>query len=174
LWRAARGVFMLKALFSRLRSWSGGWLRSPKPDAVDWSRTRAPLVDDDRVMLSHTHAWLRGIPNGLHPKQLCRHYPRIANRIASHWSDVQATDRLLMDLMVDRRGNRMGFPPRIRQEIERLYGLHAKRMTPLLRGRAGAATSARPLTARPPAMRTATEPRRVRVATPVAVSSIKR
>jgi DNA-binding MarR family transcriptional regulator len=68
----------------------------------------APLVDDDRVMLSHTHTWLRSIPNGMHPKQLCRHYPRIANRIATSWGDVPAVDRLLMDLMVDRRGNRPG------------------------------------------------------------------
>ena len=139
--------------------------RRPRSRA-DWSQTRAPLIDDDRVMQSHTHAWLRGIPNGMHPKQLCRHYPRIANRIAVNWTDVGAVDRLLMDLMVDRRGNRMGFPPRIRQEIDRLYGLHAKRMTPLLRGRVHAT---------PPSSRLATEPqRRVRLRAPVSVSSIKR
>lgn len=133
---------------------------------ADWAQTRAPLVDDDRVMLSHTHAWLRRIPNGLHPKQLCRHYPRIANRIATTWGDVPVVDRLLLDLMVDRRGNRMGFPPRIRQELDRLYGLHAKRMTPLLRGRLHVAS---------PNSRPAVEPpRRVRLRTPVSVSSIKR
>jgi len=167
-----RRVSMLKGFFLRLRRWLGGWFgRAARPTGNDWSRTRAPLVDDDRVMLSHTHAWLRSIPNGMHPKQLCRHYPRIANRIATTWLDVQATDRLLMDLMVDRRGNRMGFPPRIRQEIERLYGLHAKRKTPLLRGRQHAAAPAtRPPLSRPPIE----APRRVRVRTPVAVSSIKR
>ena len=158
---------LLRAVISKLRTLLG--LLGPanrRPRGPDWSRTRAPLVDDDRVMLSHAHSWLRGIPNGLHPKQLCRHYPRIANRIATHWKDVQATDRLLLDLMVDRRGNRMGFPPRIRQEIERLYGLHAKRMTPLLRGRAHGAG---------PISRPAVEPpRRVRLRTPVSVSSIKR
>jgi len=149
---------LLRGLFGRPRRLRGG--------AVDWARTRAPLIDDDRVMQSHTHAWLRGIPNGLHPKQLCRHYPRIANRIARHWLDVQTVDRLLMELMVDRRGNRMGFPPRIRHEIDRLYGLHAKRMTPLLRGRFAAS---------PSLPRPATEPlRRVRLRTPVSVSSIKR
>ncbi|HEX6018472.1 MAG TPA: hypothetical protein VFZ28_10255 [Burkholderiaceae bacterium] len=152
---------MLKAFVSRLRQLFGRWL-ARAPRGADWSQTRAPLVDEDRVMLSHTHAWLRSIPNGQHPKQLCRHYPRIANRIATRWADVQATDRLLLDLMIDRRGNRMGFPPRIRQEIERLYGLHAKRTTPLLRGR-------------PPASGPALQPsRRVRGRAPVAVSSIKR
>jgi hypothetical protein len=132
----------------------------------DWEQTRAPLIDDDRVMQSHTHAWLRSIPNGVHPKQLCRHYPRIANRIAVQWHDLPVVDRLLTDLMVDRRGNRNGFPPRIRHEIDRLYRMHAKRMTPLLRGRFGQqAPSHRPLL---------DVQRRVRVGAPVAVSSIKR
>jgi hypothetical protein len=160
---------LLRAFFSSLRGMLSDWLgraRHQRPRGVDWSRTRAPLVDDDRVMLSHTHSWLRSIPNGMHPKQLCRHYPRIANRIATSWGDVPAVDRLLMDLMVDRRGNRMGFPPRIRQELDRLYGLHAKRMTPLLRGRVHSA---------PPISRPAAEPlRRVRLRAPVSVSSIKR
>jgi hypothetical protein len=159
----------LKAAFVNVRRLLSALLgraqRGPR-GAMDWSQTRAPLIDDDRVMQSHTHAWLRSIPNGMHPKQLCRHYPRIANRIAVTWADVPAVDRLLMDLMVDRRGNRMGFPPRIRQEIDRLYGLHAKRMTPLLRGRQHPT---------PPVSRPALEPpRRVRLRTPVSVSSIKR
>jgi len=159
----------LKAVVAKFRKLLAGWFDRParrQRAGVDWARTRAPQIDDDRVMQSHTHAWLRSIPNGLHPKQLCRHYPRIANRIAKHWVDVQTVDRLLLDLMVDRRGNRMGFPPRIRQEIDRLYGLHAKRLTPLLRGRvqAGSAMSR-------PALES---PRRVRLRTPVSVSSIKR
>lgn len=160
----------LKAVLSNIRRLLAGLFGRTKGrplGTVDWSRTRAPLIDDDRVMLSPTHAWLRSIPNGLHPKQLCRHYPRIANRIAKHWADVPAVDRLLLDLMVDRRGNRMGFPPRIRHEIDRLYGLHAKRMSPLLRPRASSNTV--------PISRPAIDaPRRVRLRTPVAVSSIKR
>jgi hypothetical protein len=160
---------LLRTAFLSLRNLLSGWLarlRGQRRGGADWSQTRAPLVDDDRVMLSHTHSWLRRIPNGMHPKQLCRHYPRIANRIATAWHDVPAVDRLLMDLMVDRRGNRMGFPPRIRQEIDRLYGLHAKRMTPLLRGRPQSMS---------PISRPAMEPlRRVRLRTPMSVSSIKR
>jgi hypothetical protein len=131
-----------------------------------WERARAPLADDDRVMQSHTHAWLRSIPNGLHPKQLCRHYPRVANRIAMAWHELPQVDRLLTDLMVDGRGNRLGFPPRIRHELDRLYGLHARRMTPLLRGR---------LPATAPVGRTSLDaPRRVRLRSPMSVSSIKR
>jgi hypothetical protein len=160
----------LKAVLHRARSLLSGLFGDPKdlPKVGDWSNSRAPVVDEDRVMQSHTHAWLRSIPNGIHPKQLCRHYPRIANRIAVNWQHLHVVDRLLTDLMVDQRGDRKGFPPRIRQELERLYGYHAKRMTPLLRGRA-------PMDV-PPDPRMALEPvRRVRLrTTPMAVSSIKR
>jgi len=156
----------LKAVFAFVFRLGSRLFGRAQTRPADWSQTRAPLTDDDRVMQSPAHAWLRSIPNGVHPKQLCRHYPRIANRIAQQWHDVQAVDRLLLDLMVDRRGNRMGFPPRIRHEIDRLYNLHARRMTPLLRGRSGAGA---------PMMRPAAEPpRRVRLRTPVSVSSIKR
>lgn len=159
----------IKAVLHRTRSLLSGLLGYPDdlPRVGDWSHSRAAPIDDDRVMQSHTHAWLRSIPNGVHPKQLCRHYPRLANRIAVNWEHLQVLDRLLTDLMVDRRGERKGFPPRIRQEIERLYGYHAKRMTPLLRGRSGAYD--------PPDPRMAIEPqRRVRLHAPMAVSSIKR
>jgi len=89
---------------------------------------RAPLTDDDQVLQSHTHHWLRRIPNGAHPKQLCRHFPRIANCIAACWHDPLATGHLLTELMVDRRGGRRGFPPRVAADILRLHRLHAKRL----------------------------------------------
>ena len=160
----------IKAVLHRTRSLFSALLGYPDnlPKVGDWAHSRAPAVDDDRVMQSHTHAWLRSIPNGAHPKQLCRHYPRIANRIAVNWQHLHVVDRMLTELMVDKRGDRKGFPPRIRQEIERLYGYHAKRMTPLLRGRAAIDV--------PPDPRMALEPaRRLRLhTTPMAVSSIKR
>ena len=159
-----------KAVIHRTRSLLSGLLGHPGdlPRVGDWSHSRAPTIDEDRVMQSHTHGWLRSIPNGVHPKQLCRHYPRIANRIAVNWQHLHVVDRLLTDLMIDKRGDRKGFPPRIRQELERLYGYHAKRMTPLLRNRAAMDE--------PPDPRMAFEPpRRVRLRTvPLTVSSIKR
>ena len=94
----------------------------------DWAQWRAPLADDDQVLQSHAHYWLRRIPSGLHPKQLCRYYPRIANRIATRWDDARAVGRLLTELMVDRRGGRRGFPPPVAADIVRLHRLHAKRL----------------------------------------------
>lgn len=101
--------------------------------AIDWQPLRAPPIDDDVVLQSPTHWWLRDVPRAVHPTQLCRHHPRVANRIAKHWLDPKRTERLLHDLMVDRRGNRRGFPPRIAEEIDRLYRHNAGRLNPLLR-----------------------------------------
>jgi hypothetical protein len=100
------------------------------PGGLDWKMRRAPPLNADRALQSETHDWLRQIPRWLHPTQLCRHYPRLANRVARRWSDAPQVARLLSDLMIDRRGNRRGFAPRIRQEIERLYRYNAERMNP--------------------------------------------
>jgi len=93
-----------------------------------WISVRAPLSDDDQVLQSYTHHWLRCIPSGRHPKQLCRYFPRIANCIAVHWHDAVTTGHLLTDLMVDRRGGRRGFPPRVAADILGLHRQHARRL----------------------------------------------
>lgn len=103
------------------------------PDGPDWTMRRAPPTDAEIALQSDTHDWLRKTPRWLHPTQLCRHYPRLANRIARTWADAPQVARLLSDLMIDRRGNRHGFAPRIHKEIERLYRHNAERMNPLLR-----------------------------------------
>ena len=98
------------------------------PDGVpDWTRVRAPVPDRDRVLQSATHLWLRSIPTPLHPKRLCRYYPRVANRLAEAWEDAERTDRLFDELLNDRRGKRRGFPERIVMELQKLERLHARR-----------------------------------------------
>lgn len=94
---------------------------------MDWSPLRAPLDDDDVVLQSPTHHWLRSVPRAVHPVQLCRHYPRLGNRLALAWPDPRRTERLLMDLMIDSRGGRRGFAPRIATEIARLFAYNATR-----------------------------------------------
>lgn len=121
---------------------------------VDWETVRAPLADHDVVLQSPTHLWLRDLSRAVHPVQLCRHHPRVANRIAKAWHDPKRAERLLHDLIFDRRQIRRGFPPRIAQEIDRLYRYNAGRLNPLLRPQAAAGAAAQ-----------ARAPRRVAVAT---------
>ena len=53
----------IKAVLHRTRRLFSGLLGYPDdlPRVGDWSHSRAPMVDEDRVMQSHTHAWLRSI-----------------------------------------------------------------------------------------------------------------
>ena len=93
-------------------------------DSVDWVRVRSPQRDQDRVLQSPTHVWLRRIPSAIHPKHLCRYYPRIANRLAMAWGDKTEVEEIFEDLLQDRRGQRKGFSERVRVEIERGGWLH--------------------------------------------------
>lgn len=102
---------------------------------ADLTELRAPLGDADRVLLSDTHLWLRRIPGRLQPKQLCRFYPRVANRLAACWNDPVAFEKLLHDLLVDRRGGRAGFSPRIVVELQVLGRFRKRAIEPTWRQR---------------------------------------
>lgn len=95
---------------------------------VDWVRVRSPAKDQDRVLQSPTHVWLRRIPSAIHPQHLCRYYPRIANRLAQNWGDKVEVERIFEDLLQDRRGQRKGFSERVRVEIERLQRFHQRKL----------------------------------------------
>ena len=97
-------------------------------DPAEWTRLRSPIRDQDRVLQSQTHIWLRKIPSAIHPKQLCRHYPRIANGLALVWGDKSRVEQMFEDLLHDRRGQRKGFSERVRVEIERLERFHARKL----------------------------------------------
>ena len=112
----------LKALLGALSVDIGG--RSRRPFVRSWSR--APARDRDRVLLSATHLWLRQIPSSLLPKHMCRHHPHLANRFADCWGDKERLQALIDDLLIDRRGDRKGFSPRVRGEIEQLELLHSR------------------------------------------------
>jgi len=96
--------------------------------AGDFTRLRGPQRDQDRVLQSQTHVWLRKIPSAIHPKHLCRHYPRIANRLAQSWGEKSKVEQIFEDLLHDRRGQRKGFSERVRVEIERLERFHSRKL----------------------------------------------
>ncbi|MGH8717374.1 MAG: hypothetical protein ACREV0_00270, partial [Burkholderiales bacterium] len=60
-----------------------------------------------------------------YPVELERAFPRILNKIAELWEMPEART-YFEELMVDRRGNRKGFPPKIAEEILFLSNLHNK------------------------------------------------
>ena len=91
----------------------------PAP-ADAWDALRRPPRHNDEALTGTTRAWLRKLPAGRRPQQLCVHYPRVANLIAWHWRDAVRAHEVLDELLTDRRGGRVGFPQAIVHELRRL------------------------------------------------------
>lgn len=71
---------------------------------------------------------LSNIPNGrenLYPEKLEQQYPQVLSRIIELWSSPEIDDHF-MDLLVDERGGRQGFPPEVASELFALSQVHAK------------------------------------------------
>ncbi len=85
-----------------------------------WESVRRPARHSDEALTGTTRGWLRRLPPGRRPNQLCTQFPRLANLLAWHWPDPATTHELLDDLLSDRRGGRAGFPKAINFELRRL------------------------------------------------------
>ena len=88
---------------------------------MDWraQRKARPLND----LLPSTRRWSQTLPESAKPYQLMQTYPRLANRIANAWRDRERSMTILDDLLVDRRGQRQGFPAFIVAELLSLRAL---------------------------------------------------
>src|ERR1017187_9084485 len=63
-----------------------------------------------------------------YPYELEKLYPRILNKIIEVWYTPQA-EEFFLDLMVDKRGGRQGFPPKVAAEIFRLGQMSERPIT---------------------------------------------
>lgn len=88
--------------------------------AEAWAPLRCPPRHNDEALTGTTRAWLRKLPAGRRPQQLCVQYPRVANLIAWHWRDAVRAHEVLDELLTDRRGGRVGFPQPVVHELRRL------------------------------------------------------
>ena len=93
----------------------------PGASQLTVKRTQTPK----EPLLDVTRTWLASLPQDVRPMELPRQYPRIANRLRQLWKQVARCEEYLDDLLVDRRGTRNGFPPKIVQELEALREYHA-------------------------------------------------
>ena len=64
-----------------------------------------------------TFRWVACLPPAVRPLALLRRYPRIANALALEWRERTAFRTRLYDLLVDKRGDRAGFPPDVQAEL---------------------------------------------------------
>jgi hypothetical protein len=85
---------------------------------VDWTSVRrtAPL----NILLPSAILWAKDLPPRVRPMALMAAFPRIANLLAANWKDPTAFKNYMRSLLFDRRGDRQGFSPHIKQELIRL------------------------------------------------------
>ena len=93
----------------------------PRASKLTDKRSRTPK----EPLLDVTRTWLASLPEEICPMELARQFPRIANRLRQLWKQVARCEEYLDDLLVDRRGTRKGFPPKIAQELQALREYHA-------------------------------------------------
>jgi hypothetical protein len=91
----------------------------PEPD---WTKRRTK--EPANGLLKPTLAWASTLPNEIQPRALMQRFPRIANLLAAIWPDPNSFRRYIDDLLVDRRGNRQGFPVEILRELLELRGYY--------------------------------------------------
>ena len=93
----------------------------PRASKLTDKRSRTPK----EPLLDVTRTWLASLPEEICPMELARQFPRIANRLRHLWKQVVRCEEYLDALLVDRRGTRKGFPPKIAQELEALRQYYA-------------------------------------------------
>jgi hypothetical protein len=85
----------------------------------DWLSLRKSRPVDR--LLPIAERWSDGLPVELRPRVLMGLFPRIANLLAMQWNDLGALAAYFGDLLTDRRGHRLGFPPPVHDELLRLH-----------------------------------------------------
>ncbi len=76
--------------------------------------------------LPATRRWLAMLAPDVQPQALAAQFPRLANRIAADWGSPEMCRSFLYQLLVDRRGNRQGFPANVTGEILALRSLYSE------------------------------------------------
>jgi len=101
-----------------------------KPDA-EWTSNRKS--EPANGLLKPTFAWASTLPAEVQPRSLLYKFPRIANLMAAMWPDPNSFRRYMDDLLVDKRGNRQGFPVDVLRELFELRAYYEEQYPDLSR-----------------------------------------
>lgn len=93
----------------------GSEKRAEPKDA--WVSKRLPPNPEDLQLQDATLRWIASLPENVRPWELARQFPRVANKLAKIWGQQSVRERELEDLLIDKRGNRQGFPMQVAAEV---------------------------------------------------------
>ena len=82
------------------------------------------------ALLGDTIKWLAALPQNVRPTSLPIQHVRIANALARLWSDHRRCLEYLEELLIDRRGDRQGFPFEVALEIAGLKDYYETEVHP--------------------------------------------
>src|SRR2546423_3921612 len=80
----------------------------PAGPEIDFAACRRSEVLE--TLAPETMQWLASLPAEARPRLLPTHFVRIANTLCRRWPSRNACVAYFDDLLIDRRGNRRGFP----------------------------------------------------------------
>ncbi len=91
---------------------------------------RQQLTPDDLKLCAEAKALLESLSPRIRPHQLPQRFPRIMNQIALLWSRPVHLDRYFAELLINRRGDRQGFPFAVALELNTLKDYHQSEVYP--------------------------------------------
>ena len=75
-------------------------------------------------------SWIDQLPSALQPANMARDFPHIANRLAQLWPSNQPCRLYFDELLLDNRGDRKGFPPKVAVELASLKSYYESAVFP--------------------------------------------
>ncbi len=97
---------------------------------VKVSYVRRPVDPDDLKLCQEARTLLRRLDPSVLPIHLACRFPHVMNNIARPWDRPAHLDRYFDDLIIDKRGNRKGFPFAVAVELAVLKNHYQRRVYP--------------------------------------------
>jgi hypothetical protein len=67
-----------------------------------------------------TIQWMAELPQHIRPNEVATRFPHVANILASSWPNPERCRGYFDEVLLDRRGDRRGFPERVAMELAAL------------------------------------------------------
>ena len=100
-------------------------VKDPKALKPKATYIRRPLLKGSLTLLPETKRWVAELPRTLRPLNLAAQFPRVANMLALSWAYAPGEcKQRLTSLVIDDRGDRVGFPAEVLAEVVALRVHH--------------------------------------------------
>jgi len=81
------------------------------------------------MLQDRTLQWMARLPAEVRPIATAQGFARIVNKLCRVWPDTQRCHAYFDDLLLDRRGDRQGFPKDVARELAALHGHYIKHVS---------------------------------------------